>query len=233
MMTTTRKRTFSVLALAGAMGLGLSACGGSDDTAGSTTSSSTTSSSSSAMASPSESMTSSAAMAGSTDPIGPGCADYAAQVPSGAGSVGGMAAANVTTAASNNPLLTQLVAAVSGKLNPDVNLVDTLNSGEFTVFAPIDSAFAKLPADTVASLKTPEGAKTLTSVLTYHVVAGKMDPQQLLDAGTVPTVQGGSVKVAGTPDKLTIDGSTNVICGNVQTANATVYLVDSVLMPPA
>jgi len=232
MMTTTRTRTFSALALAGALGLGLGACGGSDtasDTASSTTSSS---SSSSSMASPSESMTSSTAMAASTDPIGPGCADYASKVPSGAGSVGGMAQANVTTAASNNPLLTTLTAAVSGKLNPDVNLVDTLNGGQFTVFAPVDSAFAKLPADTVATLKTPAGAKTLTSVLTYHVVAGKMDPQQLISAGTVPTVEGGSVKVAGTPDAMTIDGTTNVICGNVQTANATVYLVDSVLMPP-
>jgi uncharacterized surface protein with fasciclin (FAS1) repeats len=232
MMTTTRTRTFSALALAGALGLGLGACGGSDtasDTASSTTSSS---SSSSSMASPSASMTSSTAMAASTDPIGPGCADYASKVPSGAGSVGGMAQANVTTAASNNPLLTTLTAAVSGKLNPDVNLVDTLNGGQFTVFAPVDSAFAKLPADTVATLKTPAGAKTLTSVLTYHVVAGKMDPQQLISAGTVPTVEGGSVKVAGTPDAMTIDGTTNVICGNVQTANATVYLVDSVLMPP-
>jgi len=232
MMTTTRTRTFSALALAGALGLGLGACGGSDtasDTASSTTSSS---SSSSSMASPSESMTSSTAMAASTDPIGPGCADYASKVPSGAGSVGGMAQANVTTAASNNPLLTTLTAAVSGKLNPDVNLVDTLNGGQFTVFAPVDSAFAKLPADTVATLKTPAGAKTLTSVLTYHVVAGKMDPQQLISAGSVPTVEGGSVKVAGTPDAMTIDGTTNVICGNVQTANATVYLVDSVLMPP-
>jgi uncharacterized surface protein with fasciclin (FAS1) repeats len=231
MMTTTRKRTFSAMALAGALGLGLSACGGSDDTAG-TTPSSTTSSSSSMSSSPSDTMTSDTMMAGSTDPVGPGCADYAAQVPDGAGSVGGMAQANVTTAASNNPLLTQLTAAVSGQLNPDVNLVDTLNSGEFTVFAPVDSAFAALPADTVATLKTPEGAPTLTTVLTYHVVAGKMDPQQLIDAGTVPTVQGGSVEVAGTADALTVNGSTNVICGNVQTANATVYLVDSVLMPP-
>ena len=231
-MTMTRKRTFSAVALAGALGLGLSACGGSDDTAGDTASSTPSSSSSSMSSSPSESMTSGSAMAGSTDPVGPGCADYAAQVPDGAGSVAGMAQANVTTAASNNPLLTQLVAAVSGQLNPDVNLVDTLNSGEFTVFAPVDSAFAALPADTVATLKTPEGASTLTSVLTYHVVAGKMTPQDLLDAGSVATVQGAPVEVAGTPDALTVNGSTNVICGNVQTSNATVYLVDSVLMPP-
>ncbi len=65
-------------------------------------------------------------------------------MPSGAGSVEGMAQDNVTTAASNNPLLTTLTAAVSGKLNPQVNLVDTLNGGQFTVFAPVDSAFQAL-----------------------------------------------------------------------------------------
>ncbi|WP_432563752.1 fasciclin domain-containing protein [Kineococcus sp. SYSU DK003] len=231
-MTLTRKRTFSAMALAGALSLGVSACGGSDDTAGEAPADTTTSSSSSSMApSPSESMTSDSMM-GEATPVGPGCADYASQVPTGAGSVQGMAQDNVTTAASNNPLLTQLTAAVSGQLNPEVNLVDTLNGGEFTVFAPVDTAFQALPADTVETLKTPEGAQTLTTVLTYHVVQGKMSPQQLIDAGAVPTVQGASVQVAGTPEAMTVNGSTNVICGNVQTANATVYLLDSVLMPP-
>ena len=76
--------------------------------------------------------------------IGPGCSGYAAQVPNGPGSVTGMAQDPVAVAASNNPLLTTLTAAVSGQLNPDVNLVDTLNGGQFTVFAPTDSAFAKI-----------------------------------------------------------------------------------------
>ena len=77
--------------------------------------------------------------------VGPGCAAYAKAVPNGTGSVAGMAADPVAVAAGNNPLLKTLTAAVSGKLNPKVNLVDTLNGGEFTVFAPVDSAFAKLP----------------------------------------------------------------------------------------
>ena len=76
--------------------------------------------------------------------VGAGCAEYAEAVPSGAGSVDGMAMDPVATAASNNPLLTTLTAAVSGGLNPDVNLVDTLNGGEFTVFAPVADAFAKI-----------------------------------------------------------------------------------------
>ncbi|MFK9892531.1 fasciclin domain-containing protein, partial [Escherichia coli] len=78
----------------------------------------------------------------------------AAAVPSGAGSVEGMAADPVAVAASNNPLLKTLTAAVSGQLNPDVNLVDTLNGGEFTVFAPVDDAFGKIDPAVIDSLKT-------------------------------------------------------------------------------
>jgi uncharacterized surface protein with fasciclin (FAS1) repeats len=161
--------------------------------------------------------------------VGPGCADYAKAVPDGAGSVQGMAQDPVAVAASNNPLLKTLVAAVSGKLNPKVDLVDTLNGDEFTVFAPVDDAFAKLPKKTVAALSKPSGAETLTSVLTYHVIPGQLTPDQIV--GTHKTVEGDTVKVSGSGDNLTVDGSTHVICGGVQTANATVYLIDSVLMP--
>ena len=160
--------------------------------------------------------------------VGPGCADYAEAVPDGAGSVEGMAQDPVAVAASNNPLLTTLVSAVSGELNPKVNLVDTLNGDEFTVFAPVDDAFAKLPEETVASLAKPKNADTLSSVLTYHVVPGRIAPSDI--AGEQTTVQGGTVEVSGSGDNLKVNDA-NVICGGVQTANATVYLVDSVLMP--
>jgi uncharacterized surface protein with fasciclin (FAS1) repeats len=160
--------------------------------------------------------------------VGPGCADYAEAVPDGAGSVEGMAQDPVAVAASNNPLLTTLVSAVSGELNPKVNLVDTLNGDEFTVFAPVDDAFAKLPEETVASLAKPKNADTLSSVLTYHVVPGQIAPSDI--AGEQTTVQGGTVEVSGSGDNLMVNDA-NVICGGVQTANATVYLVDSVLMP--
>ena len=167
-----------------------------------------------------------------TNLVGPGCEDYASQVPDGAGSVDGMAQDPVATAASNNPLLKTLTAAVSGKLNKDVNLVDTLNGGEFTVFAPVDDAFAKLPKETVKTLGTPEGAETLTSVLTYHVVAGQLGPDEV--AGTHKTVNGADVTVEGEGDAITVgEGKAQVICGGVKTANATVYLIDSVLMPPS
>jgi uncharacterized surface protein with fasciclin (FAS1) repeats len=162
--------------------------------------------------------------------VGPGCEGYAEQVPDGAGSVEGMAQDPVAVAASNNPLLTTLTAAVSGELNPDVNLVDTLNNDEFTVFAPVDDAFAQLPQKTVNQLSKPANADTLSQVLTYHVVPGQIAPDQI--AGEQETVQGGTVEVTGEGDDLQVNGA-NVICGGVETANATVYLIDGVLMPQA
>jgi uncharacterized surface protein with fasciclin (FAS1) repeats len=169
---------------------------------------------------------------GSGDPaanlVGAGCADYAKANPSGAGSVGGMAQAKVAEAATANPLLKTLVAAVSGKVNPDVNLVDTLDGGEFTVFAPVDTAFAKVDAATMGKLKTDKDL--LTSILTYHVIAGQIAPDKIV--GTHKTVQGGDVTVTGSGDNLKV-GDATVICGGVKTANATVYLIDSVLSPPA
>ncbi|MFC8303592.1 fasciclin domain-containing protein [Specibacter sp. NPDC057265] len=168
------------------------------------------------------------AMDPASELVGAGCASYAAAVPSGAGSVAGMAMDPVTTAASNNPLLKTLTAAVTGQLNPDVDLVDTLNSGEFTVFAPVDDAFAKIPAETIEGLKTD--TDTLTSILTYHVVPGQVSPSEL--SGMYATAQGGELEVTGSGDNLMVNDS-KVICGGVKTANATVYLVDTVLMPPA
>jgi uncharacterized surface protein with fasciclin (FAS1) repeats len=161
--------------------------------------------------------------------VGPGCADYAEAVPDGAGSVEGMAMDPVATAASNNPLLTNLVAAVSGQINPDVNLVDTLNSGEFTVFAPVDDAFAQIDAATMDTLKTDSAL--LTKILTYHVVQGQIAPDEI--EGMHTTVEGQDLEVTGSGDEIMVNGSASVICGGVETANATVYLIDSVLMPPA
>ena len=160
--------------------------------------------------------------------VGSGCAGYAQQVPTGPGSVTGMAQDPVAVAASNNPLLTTLTAAVSGKLNPKVNLVDTLDGGQFTVFAPVNAAFAKIPAATIDSLKTD--APTLTSILTYHVVPGQLSPDNV--AGTHPTVQGAPLTVTGSGNNLKVNGA-SVICGGVHTANATVYMIDTVMTPPA
>ncbi len=160
--------------------------------------------------------------------IGPGCSGYAAQVPTGPGSVTGMAQDPVAVAASNNPLLKTLTAAVSGQLNPNVNLVDTLNGGQFTVFAPTDSAFAKIDPATIEKLKTD--APLLTKILTYHVGPGQASPSQVI--GSHKTVQGANVTVTGGGGDLKVNNA-SVVCGGVQTANATVYMIDTVLMPPA
>ena len=204
------------------------ACGGSDSS--STKSSDTASSAApSAPESSASAPESSAAADPAADLVGKGCAGYAKQVPDGKGSVAGMAADPVAVAASNNPILKTLTATVSGKFNPKVNLVDTLNGGEFTVFAPVDAAFAKLPKATLKLLATPKGAKTLQTVLTYHVVPNQMLPTDI-EGKSLKTVQGGDVKVTGSGDNLKVNGA-NVICGGVHTANATVYLIDQVMMP--
>jgi uncharacterized surface protein with fasciclin (FAS1) repeats len=161
------------------------------------------------------------------DLVGPGCSSYAQQVPSGPGSVAGMAQDPVAVAASNNPLLTTLTLAVSGKLNPNVNLVDTLDGGQFTVFAPVNDAFAKIPAATLDSLKTDSA--TLSKILTYHVVPGQASPSKVI--GTHTTAEGATLTVSGSGNDLKVNGA-SVICGGVHTANATVYLIDTVLMPP-
>jgi uncharacterized surface protein with fasciclin (FAS1) repeats len=166
--------------------------------------------------------------AGAADLVGPGCADYAAANPSGPASVDGMSQVPVAVAASNNPQLTTLTSALSGKLNPQVNLVDTLNNGQYTVFAPTDAAFSKLPPSTIDQLKT--NAPMLKSILTYHVLQGQLSPAKVI--GTHPTLQGASSTVTGQGNALMVNNA-NVVCGGVPTANATVYMIDTVLMPPS
>ncbi|TLF54181.1 fasciclin domain-containing protein [Nocardia cyriacigeorgica] len=217
-MRTTRS-TLAIAAISAVALLGASACG--DDSSSESSPATTTSS-------PAMQTNEPTADAAAADLVGPGCDDYAAQLPSGAGSVSGMAQDPVTVAASNNPMLTTLVKAVSGQLNPQVNLVDTLNGGEFTVFAPVDAAFATIDPATIESLGTD--ADTLTTILTYHVVPGRIAPSDI--AGEQTTVQGSKVNVTRSGDDIKV-GNASVICGGVSTANATVYMIDGVLMPPA
>ena len=166
--------------------------------------------------------------AAAADLVGPGCGDYAAANPSGPASVQGMSQVPVAVAASNNPMLTTLTSALSGKLNPNVNLVDTLNNGQYTVFAPTDAAFNKLPPQTIDQLKTD--SNMLKSILTYHVVQGQLSPARVI--GSHKTMQGADVNVTGQGNSLTVNNAA-VVCGGVPTANATVYMIDTVMMPPA
>lgn len=158
-------------------------------------------------------------------PTGVACA----AVPTdGEGSVAGMADDPVGTAASNNPLLTTLVAAVTA-----AELVDTLNSGEaFTVFAPINTAFAKIPAADLDAVLAD--VDTLTSILTYHVLPERLSSADLVAGGTFATANGAELTVSQSGDTLVINGgAAAVLCADVPTANATVYLIDTVLMPPS
>ncbi|MER6450401.1 fasciclin [Streptomyces venezuelae] len=158
---------------------------------------------------------------GAGGPFGPACAS----VPrTGAGSFDGMAQDPVATAASNNPALSTLVAAVK-----KAGLVDTLNNAQnITVFAPTNDAFAKIPkADLDKVLADKE---TLTKILTYHVVGEKLTPQQL-GSGSFQTLQKGMITTKGSGTAYQVNNSSKVVCGDVPTANATVYIVDTVLMP--
>ncbi len=201
--------------------MGFSACSSNKSDSGQQTSSSPASSS----AAPA--MTGTPA-APASDLIGSGCAGYAEQNPSGPASVSGMAADPVATAASHNPLLSTLTNALSGKLNPAVNLVDTLNNGEYTVFAPTNAAFDKLPASTIEELKT--NADMLKSILTFHVVQGQASPAKV--DGMHKTLQGAEVNVTGMGNDLKVNDA-GLVCGGVHTANATVYMIDTVLVPPS
>jgi uncharacterized surface protein with fasciclin (FAS1) repeats len=207
-----RATKLTAITAAALFSLSMAACGGSDDT---DTSSAPAAAPTSATAEPSAS-----AMEMTT--FGAGCA----AVPTDAanpGSFQAMALEPVATAASGNPLLKTLVAAVK-----KAGLVDPLNSSDpKTVFAPTDDAFAKIPKADLD--KVLANKATLTDILTYHVVPGKIDPADL--AGSHKTLEGKDITVTGSGSDFKVNGESSVICGNVQTANATVYIVDTVLMP--
>ena len=214
-----------MLTAASTLALGLAACG-SDDSDDSSASGSGSSSSSAA----DSSMSSSAPSTGTSmsgEPFGAGCS----AVPTdGPGSFAGMTDAPVATAASNNPVLSTLVQAVTA-----ANLVDTLNTtDDITVLAPANPAFEAIPADQLQAVLADNAQ--LTAILTHHVILGRLSPDEL--AGTHTTVAGDDVTIAGSGESFTVDGTVtgtqaSVICGNVQTANATVYIIDQVLAPAA
>ena len=212
-----RTSRLTIAALALALPLSLAACGSSDTDAGAGTGAgSSAPMASSAAPSPSESMMADTA----SMPFGPGCAAVPAD---GAGSFSGMASDPVATAASNNPLLSTLVTAVG-----EAGLGETLNTAkDVTVFAPTNDAFAALDKATMdKAMADPEGL--LTTVLTNHVVEGRLAPDML--AGDHTTLAGTTITVEGSGEDFTV-GDAKVVCGNVQTANATVYIIDGVLLP--
>lgn len=157
-----------------------------------------------------------------TEEFGPGCAAVPTDT-SNPGSFEAMAKVPVATAASGNPLLSTLVAAVTA-----AGLGDSLNSAQnITVFAPTNDAFTKIPKSDLDAVLADKA--TLTKILTYHVVPQRLSPDKL--TGSHATLQGGQLAVTGSGTDFKVNDTAKVVCGNVQTANATVYIIDTVLMP--
>ena len=152
--------------------------------------------------------------------VGPACASLPT---SGPGSPAALAELPVASAAAQSPALSTLVAAVQ-----QAGLVDTLNNAEnITIFAPTNDAFAKIPPATLNQVLADKQA--LTDILKYHVV-GQRSTAADLESGSLTTLQGGTITTAKVGDTYTANAA-KVLCGNIQTRNATVYLIDTVLMP--
>ncbi|MFJ7216177.1 fasciclin domain-containing protein [Amycolatopsis sp. NPDC098790] len=204
--------------------LSLTACSGSDTASSGSSSSAPAPAPSSSMAAPSSSMAAGDGVTTNADVFGTACS----QLPQGSapGSLDSMGPQPVASAASTNPLLTKLVAAVKA-----TNLVDTLNSQQaITVFAPADPAFAAL-GDAKFNELAGKPAE-LAPILQYHVVGKRYDAKGLESAGTLESLNtaGGPLKIEGSGENMTVNGA-KVLCGNIPTKNATVFVIDKVLTP--
>ncbi|EDL55793.1 beta-Ig-H3/fasciclin [Vibrio mediterranei AK1] len=133
---------------------------------------------------------------------------------------------DIVDVASENGSFTTLVAAVQA-----AGLVDTLKgSGPFTVFAPTDEAFAKLPAGTVESLLKPENKDKLVAILTYHVVPGKVMAADVMGLDKATTVQGQDIMITKKDGKVMVDNAT-VVATDVKAKNGVIHVIDTVIMP--
>lgn len=218
-----RRLVGAAIGIVAVLGLTAAACSSDDDSAKKDETTTTAMSGSSTTDSMSGDSGSAGEMA--LEPSGPACESVPA---SGAGSFSGMAQDPAATAASNNPALSTLVSAVTA-----ADLVDTLNGpGPFTIFAPANAAFEKIPADTLNAVLADKAQ--LTDILTYHVIAGeKLNSAQLEEKGSATTVEGKELTFTKDGDTIKVNGEATGVCIDVPTANATVHIIDSVLMPPA
>jgi uncharacterized surface protein with fasciclin (FAS1) repeats len=166
----------------------------------------------------------------SDQPFGPGCG---AIPPAGEGSFTGMADDPVAVAVSHSPALVALTGTIrAAQLGPSLDAQQHI-----TILAPVDTAFAAVPRDAMGALlaDTPR----LTAMLTHHVIDGRLTPERL--AGTHTTLNNDQLTIDVSAEAFTVaaegtllgKGAARVVCGNVQTANATIYLIDQVLTSPA
>ncbi|WP_037320191.1 fasciclin domain-containing protein [Amycolatopsis orientalis] len=204
--------------------LALAACSSNDSASSGSSSSAPAPAPSSSMSAPMSSAASGDGVTTNADVFGPACS----KLPQGSepGSLDSMGPQPVASAASTNPLLTKLVAAVKA-----TNLVDTLNSQQaITVFAPADPAFAALGDAKFNELAGKPDQ--LAPILQYHVVGKRYDAKGLESAKSVESLNtaGGPVKIEGSGENMTVNGA-KVLCGNIPTKNATVFVIDKVLTP--
>jgi uncharacterized surface protein with fasciclin (FAS1) repeats len=137
-----------------------------------------------------------------------------------------MAKKDIVDIAAGNDSFSTLVAAVKA-----ADLVDTLKGeGPFTVFAPVNEAFAALPEGTVEELLKPENKEQLASVLTYHVVAGKVMSSDLSDGMMAETVQGSEITIGVGDGGVTVDGA-NVVQADIEASNGVIHVIDGVILP--
>ena len=214
----TLRRNGGIAAAAIALSVSLAACGSEDDTE---TATGTDETSEAAPEEPAEEPAETEEASAADQTFGEGCA----AVPTdGAGSFDGMVMDPVATAASNNPLLSTLVTAVG-----EADLVGTLNDApDLTVFAPVNDAFAAIPEADLNGILADKAL--LTKILTHHVIGGQLDPAAVV--GEQETLNKDTLTVEGDETGMTVtDGAVtaNVICGNVPTATATVYIIDAVM----
>ena len=229
MRHTQRLSTIGVMA---ALTVALAACGGTEASTAAPASPAAAPSSAASMPSASATMAATSGVTTNADVFGPACG----QLPQGdaPGSLNNMGPQPVASAASTNPLLTTLVTAV-GKVP---GLADTLNQQQgITVFAPYNGAFdeVKTAVGAPAFNALLEDQTKLGGLLSYHVVPQRYDAAGLVGAGKVTELAGGDVTIGGTAEAPTVtsgNGTTaNILCGNIPTSNATVFVIDKVLMP--
>ena len=165
--------------------------------------------------------------------VGPGCANYVVEVPSGPGALDGMGRDPVAVAIGNSPLLTTFSGSLMGHLNPEVNLVDAVDAGQFTVFAPTDEAFAKLPAGTVENLLKPENKDKLKEILLLHVVPGSVYAADVVKLKEAKTAGGKTVTIStdGGVKVGTATGLAKVVTTDIKAKNGVIHVIDAVILP--
>ena len=157
------------------------------------------------------------------DPQGPECGPFKEAVPNWKG----LANLPVSTALASIPDVSTFSQAISGQVNPAVNVASVFDNGPYVIFAPTNEAFAALPPEQSEMLRTDPAA--LTRLVYYHAFLGLLGPDDV--KGQRPTQEGTEIEVTGSGGDVEVNETTNVLCGGIQAQNARVYIVDAVLDP--